>query len=130
MAITIQNYEWRLNGQGAYVATDYPSAGNDLSLFISPFGNRIEIPPFVKEDEFVVIPFSVIVSFVCKASIKFIVIFLKCKTFFNYILKICFCQAPTETFFINYWFFPKYSSRVSSLPSASASAARASSAFL
>lgn len=55
MAITIQNYEWRLTGQGAYVATDYPSAGNDLSLFISPFGNRIEIPPFVKEDEFVVI---------------------------------------------------------------------------
>ncbi|HCX20916.1 MAG TPA: hypothetical protein DHN29_03315, partial [Cytophagales bacterium] len=55
MAITIQNYEWRLNGQGAYVATDYPSAGNDISLFISPFGNRIEIPPFVKEDEFVVI---------------------------------------------------------------------------
>lgn len=55
MAITIQNYEWRLTGQGAYVATDYPSAGNDLSLFISPFGNRIEIPPFVREDEFVVI---------------------------------------------------------------------------
>ena len=37
MAITIQNYEWRLNGQGAYVATDYPSAGNDLSFVYFTF---------------------------------------------------------------------------------------------
>ena len=55
MGIRIQNYEWTLKGNGAYVATDYPDAGTATSIFVGPYGNRIEIPPFVKETEFVVI---------------------------------------------------------------------------
>lgn len=55
MGIRIQNYEWTLKGNGAYAAADYPEAGNSHSIFIGPYGNRIEIPPFVKETEFVVI---------------------------------------------------------------------------
>jgi hypothetical protein len=58
MAITIQNYEWNLTGRGdfiPYLASDYPQAGNDLSIFVGGFGNNIEIPPFVMETQFVVI---------------------------------------------------------------------------
>lgn len=55
MGIRIQNYEWTLRGNGAYVATDYPEAGIAHSVFVGPYGNRVEIPPFVKETEFVVI---------------------------------------------------------------------------
>lgn len=55
MGIRIQNYEWTLRGNGAYVTTDYPEAGIAHSVFVGPYGNRVEIPPFVKETEFVVI---------------------------------------------------------------------------
>jgi hypothetical protein len=55
MGIRIQNYEWTLRGNGTYVATDYPEAGVANSVFVGPYGNRVEIPPFVKETEFVVI---------------------------------------------------------------------------
>lgn len=62
MAITIQNYEWRLTGESNIYgipvfasAANYPEAGVDYSIFVGPYGNRIEIPPFVSEDQFVVI---------------------------------------------------------------------------
>jgi hypothetical protein len=55
MAITMQNYEWSLNGGGVYVAAQYPEAGNDFSIFVGGYGNNIQIPPFVMEDQFVVI---------------------------------------------------------------------------
>ena len=49
MGIRVQNYEWTLRGNGTYVATDYPQAHVQNSIFISDFGNRIEIPPLVRE---------------------------------------------------------------------------------
>ena len=59
MAITYQNYEWTLKGQSATVVrhdpSDFPSAGVETSIFVGGFGNNIEIPPFVTEDQFVVI---------------------------------------------------------------------------
>lgn len=55
MGIRVQNYEWTLRGNGTYVATDYPQAHIQNSIFIGDFGNRIEIPPCVRETEFVVI---------------------------------------------------------------------------
>ena len=55
MGIRIQNYEWTLRGDGTFNGTSYPEAGVQNSIFVGPYGNRIEIPPFVKESEFVVI---------------------------------------------------------------------------
>ena len=58
MAITYQNYEWTLKGQSATVAADpadFPPAAVETSIFVGGFGNNIEIPPFVTEDQFVVI---------------------------------------------------------------------------
>ena len=58
MAITYQNYEWTLAGQSSTVAADpadFPPAGVETSIFVGGFGNNIEIPPFVNEDQFVVI---------------------------------------------------------------------------
>jgi len=58
MAITIQNYEWTLRGAGDFITynpASYPTVANDISIFVDGFGNNIEIPPFVSEDQFVVI---------------------------------------------------------------------------
>lgn len=55
MAISKQIYEWTLAGLGAYVATDYPTAGRQVSIFVDGFGNNIEFTPFVTEMQFVVL---------------------------------------------------------------------------
>jgi hypothetical protein len=68
MTITRQVYEWTLSGVeiGSDV-TKIPFAGVPFSIFVGPFGrsgrmdsstltrNKTEIPPFVNEDQFVVI---------------------------------------------------------------------------
>lgn len=55
MAITNQQYEWDLMGNGAFVASEFPTAGTENSIFIGSFGTAINEVSLVKETEFIVI---------------------------------------------------------------------------
>lgn len=59
MPIRKQQYEWRLTGAGTYAASgngvNYPSANVEYSIFVDNYGNNITHPPYVLEDQFVVL---------------------------------------------------------------------------
>ena len=55
MAISNQQYEWNLRGNGAFVAADFPRAGTENSMFIGEYGTAINEVALVKDTEFVVV---------------------------------------------------------------------------
>jgi len=59
MPIRKQQYEWRLPGAGTYAASGngvgYPGVSIEYSIFVDGYGNNITKPPYVLEDQFVVI---------------------------------------------------------------------------
>ncbi len=48
-------YEWELFGKGAFVATDFPPAGQERSIFTGGFGNLVNEVNMVRDTQFVVI---------------------------------------------------------------------------
>lgn len=59
MAISNQQYQWNLFGNGAFVATDFPIAGGENSIFVGAYGTaqngNLNAVAMVQDTEFVVV---------------------------------------------------------------------------
>ena len=59
VAITNQQYQWNLMGNGAFVATEFPIAGAENSIFVGDYGtaqnDNLNAVAMVKDTEFVVV---------------------------------------------------------------------------
>ena len=59
MAISNQQYQWNLMGNGAFVATEFPIAGTENSIFVGNYGtaqnDNLNAVAMVKDTEFAVV---------------------------------------------------------------------------
>jgi len=59
MAISNQQYQWNLFGNGAFVAAEFPIAGGENSIFVGNYGTaqngNLNAVAMVQDTEFVVV---------------------------------------------------------------------------
>jgi len=59
VAISNQQYQWNLMGNGAFVASEFPIAGTENSIFVGDYGtaqnDNLNAVAMVKDTEFAVV---------------------------------------------------------------------------